>query len=278
MEPTPTTGGQGNDGSGPNMDGLHILKTRALEWLGPYDCSRRARGDGSGCISGVDKMVKNIGRASPKELVDHLFHACLFIGFNADGVFGVKSVETRASSKNKKTADMQLCDNSKAAKPKLFVEAWYGKSEFGHRMDDLTKAGSGAIGVRLEDDMRAHNHELGQLHPDHPGLVVNYAPGIREPHTLPIAKLWPKDKCIITVRSNLRAYLYGQDGSPCIGDARRICDIFGWLLSDMRGKTGTDILVVARNTVRASARASARIVNRRPARSRPASGPRSVST
>ncbi|MCE2508788.1 MAG: hypothetical protein J4G04_05765 [Nitrosopumilaceae archaeon] len=79
--------------------------------------------------------------------------------------------------------------------------------------------------------------------------MVNYATGTDEPVMLPLAKMCSdEDKCIIRIRSDMRAYIYGPAGFRHKKDVLRMCRIFGWCSRDMLGRLDTaDVAVAAKD-------------------------------
>ena len=126
------------------------------------------------------------------------------------GSLKVRQVEVK-SGNGRKSADIRLRSKANGAEPEdLFIEAWRGKSPFSHRRDDLASIKSGAFATRLDKDAETVEGKLNQLPADCRGFVVNYAIGADQQDILPIAKTCSDNKCVITVRSNMHAYIYGS--------------------------------------------------------------------
>lgn len=223
-----------------------------------HDRGRLPRGS-TGYIKGVDILARKIRQADATGLISHLFHAHLTMRFHETRVFDVEEVEAefRTEDGKKTVVDIKLCDRVKGRPEELFIEAWYGKSKFGHDKDKARAAGGGSAGAVMADDMGTMIHELEQMPPGR-GFVLNYAIGTDHMTIPPIAESCPRDKCIITVRSNMQAYVYGKSDFPYIEDVLRICCLFGWRSNNMLGKPGPDKAAFSVTGMRLSARGSAR--------------------
>lgn len=270
MAPKPVAGGQASGdvptsvphrhGDSQTEDGLLVLKRHMLGWLTRYDCSRRAKGDSGGCIPGMDTLIRRINEDTTN-LVSHLFHACLVKILHDTCEFDVERVEesVRAENGKKAVADIRLRDGAKANElAVLFIETQYGKSKFDHKMDDLRKARSGSVTADMADNMQAMLDKLlGQL-PRGRGFLINYATGT-ERMMPPLIEKIPNTKCVITVRSNMQAYIYGQSDFKYVEDARRICHLLGWNPNNVLGERGPDQAVVGGISATVTAKASVRV-------------------
>ena len=226
---------------------LQFLKDWLLEWLEQYNCSQGVASDG--CISGIDSLIGKIKKPAVNEIAGHAFHAYLVKRLHETGIFEVKQVEVK-SGNGKKSADIRLRSKANGAEPEdLFIEAWRGKSPFSHRRDDLASMKSGAFATRLDKDAETVESKLNQLPEDCRGFVVNYMIGTGQQDILPIAKTCSNNKCVITVRSNMRAYICGSADFKYMEDARRLCDIFCWLPCVQLGKSDSDAKVIAKDTI-----------------------------
>ena len=212
---------------------LQLFKDRMLKWLKEHDCNKTS--NNLECIPGVDKLIRNIESMNLKDVMGHLFHAYLVRQFHENDVFIVTGVESDVD-KNTAPIDIKLCNEPNIEKPKdLFIEAWYGKSRFSHQRDKLERGEIGGIATRLDDDAKTVIKKLEQLPQNSEGFVINYVFD-KSADSLPIADSCQTNKCVITVTSHLRAYIYGSSDFQHMQDVRRICCIFGWHLHDMLGK------------------------------------------
>ena len=226
---------------------LQFLKGWLLEWLEQYDCNRGAANDG--CIPGIDSLIGKIKKPVVNKIAGHAFHACLVKRLHETGIFEVKQVEVK-SGNGKKSADIRLRSKANGTELEdLFIEAWRGKSPFSHRRDDLASMKSGAFATRLDKDAETVEDKLNQLPEDCRGFVVNYMIGTDQQDILPIAKICPNNKCVITVRSDMRAYICGSTDFKYMEDARRLCDIFCWLPCDQLGKFDSDAKAIMKETI-----------------------------
>ena len=231
----------------PDRQALLRLRNQMLEWLGQYNCNRGA----ADCIPGAEALIRKIEDARLENVVGHLFHAHLVRGFHESDAFDVNAVEVRISQSDKRPKDIRLLEPD--TREYLFVESWHGKSPSSHAWDKMVEEGSGNYWVRLEDDARNVVEKYKQLPPGK-GFVINYAIGTNQSDILPIAKMCTdKDKCVITARSDMRAYIYGPAGFRHMEDVRRICEVFGWCPQDMLGRLDSaDVKVNVMDTISVS--------------------------
>lgn len=238
---------QQNNGNGrdwePGYQALLCLKKLTLEWLEQHNCNKGA----ADCIPGADTLIGEIKKAKLGDVAGYLFHAHLVRGFHESEAFKVDAVEVRISPDDKRPKDIRLL--KPGTSEYLFVEAWRGKTRFSHAKDNLAKKKSGGAAARLEDDAQAIVKKYEQLPPGK-GFVINHAIGTDQSDILPIARLCTdRDKCVITVRSDMRAYVYGPADFRHMEDVLRICGIFGWCPNDMLGKLDSaDIKVISEIT------------------------------
>lgn len=228
----------------PDPQALLCLKKLTLEWLGQHNYNKSA----ADCIPGADRLIREIKKAKTEDAAGHLFHAHLIRGFHESRTFDVDAVEVHISQDDKRPKDIRLLEPG--ANEHLFVEAWRGKTPFSHAKDKLAKKKSGAIAAMLEDDAQTIVKKYEQLPPGK-GFVINYAIGTDQSDIPPIARMCTdKDKCVITVRSDMRAYVYGPDGFRHMEDVLHVCEVFGWCPNDMLGSLdGVDGKVIAKDTI-----------------------------
>ena len=222
---------------------LQSKQNQLLKWLKQHDYNHRK--DNNLCVPGIGKLIKNIETAK-SDVEGHLFHACLLRCFYETGEFDIQ-VEKHMRPKDN-PVDLVLYRKTDAETDMLLIEAWYGKSSFARDMVKLSGKKSGAIATRWDEDARTIAHKLSQLPPGK-GFVVNYATGTEELGTLPIPPVCPDDKCVVTLRRDRQAYIYGSSNFQYLDDACYICKILGWNPNNMLGMTDSTAKMYAKDTV-----------------------------